>query len=100
MSSPKRLGGAYAETPTWKEQGINATFSNFRVMLGTKGMDSAQVAYWEEVFDRLSHTDEWKQYLEKNNLDAGTNGSRETSNFLREEYARLQGVMTELGLAR
>ena len=100
VSSPRRLGGAYAQVPTWKEQGINSVFSSFRAMLGTKGMDAAQVAYWEQAFIKLTQSEEWKQYLEKNNLATATLGSRECEAFLKGEYARLQAVMTELGLAK
>ena len=100
VSSPKRLGGPYAQVPTWREQKIDSVFSSFRFMLGPKSMDAAQVSYWEQVFARLAQTNEWKQYLEKNNLEAAPLGSRESASFLREEYARLQVVMTELGLTR
>jgi putative tricarboxylic transport membrane protein len=100
VSSPKRLSGAYAQIPTWREQGLNSVFSSFRFVLGTRAMDPAQVAYWEQVFVKLSQTSEWKQYLESNNLEVATLGSKESETFLREEYARLQVVMTELGLTK
>jgi len=100
VSSARRLGGAYAQVPTWKEQGLEAVFTNFRFVLGTKGMDTAQVAFWEPVFSKLTQTSEWKQYLERDNLDPATLGSKESEIFLRDEYVRLQGVMTELGLAK
>jgi len=100
VSSPKRLVGAYAQVPTWKEQGLDSVFSSFRFVLGTKGMDAAQVAYWEQVFSKLTQTSEWKQYLERGNLEPSILGSKESGNFLREEYARLQAVMMELGLTK
>ena len=100
MSSPKRLSGAYAQVPTWKEQGIDSVFSSFRFMLGTRGMDAAQIAYWEQVFAKLTQTNEWKQYLEKHNLDPAPLGSRESETFLKEENARLQVVLRELGLTK
>lgn len=98
VSSPRRLGGAFAEVPTWKEQGIDSVFSNFRFMLGTKGMDAAQVAHWERSLLKLSETSEWKQYLEKYNLEAAPMGGKACESFLKNETSRLQVVMTELGL--
>jgi putative tricarboxylic transport membrane protein len=100
VSSPKRLGGVFSQIPTWKEQGIDSQFSNSRFVLGTKAMDSAQVAYWEQVFLKISETSAWKKYLESNNLENSIAGSKNSETFLREEYARLRAVMTDLRLSK
>lgn len=47
VTSPQRLGGVYASTPTWKEQGVASTFfGTWGAVLGHRDMRPAQVAYW------------------------------------------------------
>lgn len=53
VSAPKRLGGEMAQFPTWREVGADMEFSNYRGMIGPKGMNAAQVAYWEGVLAAL-----------------------------------------------
>jgi len=36
----KRLAGAYAGTPTWKEQGITGTFNTWRGLWAPKGLSA------------------------------------------------------------
>ena len=45
VSSPQRLAGALADVPTWREQGYDAVVSQWRGVVGPKGMAEAQVAY-------------------------------------------------------
>ena len=42
VTAPRRLGGVYADVPTWREQGAEATFSNYRGFIGPKGMTPAR----------------------------------------------------------
>ena len=100
IGSPSRLGGALAEVPTWKEQGIDAIVSNWCGVLGPRGMTPAQIALWDDVFGKLTKTDEWKTGLERNFQEAGYLNSRETTDYLRTQYAQLRGSLGALGLAK
>ncbi len=76
VSSPLRLGGAMASVPTWEEQGIRGTMTNFRAVIAPKGVDSASVKFWEARYGELAAQEEWKKDLEANLwvwnfLDAG-----------------------------
>lgn len=44
VAAPKRLGGALAGVPTWKEQGADVEFGLWRLVIGPKGMSAAQTA--------------------------------------------------------
>lgn len=66
VTSPRRLGGALADVPTWREQGYDAVVSNWRTFFGSKKMTPAQVAYWEATFKRLSESEEWRKELAEN----------------------------------
>ena len=100
ITSPKRLSGPYAAVPTWKELGANAVVSNWRAMVGPRGMVQPQLSYWENVFARVTSNEEWKHMLERDLLTGEFLDSAETRNQLKSEYAELKIVMTELGLTK
>jgi putative tricarboxylic transport membrane protein len=64
VSSPQRLGGALASVPTWAEQGIKGTMTNFRAVIAPKGTDANAVKFWEARYAALAAQDEWKKDLE------------------------------------
>lgn len=99
-SSPERLRGELAGIPTWKEQGVNMVFDNWRGVIGPRGMPAAQVAFWEEALASMVATEEWKAYLEKNYLTHSFMNSRNSRKFLEEETAKISAVLTDLGLAK
>lgn len=100
ISSPERLRNELAGIPTWKEQGVNAVFDNWRGVIGPRGLSAAQIAFWEETFANLVATDEWKKDLEKNYLTHSFMKSQESRKFLQEESVKIQAVLTDLGLAK
>ena len=65
VAAPRRVPGAFADIPTWKEQGIDAVTGYWRGVVGPAAMPAPQVAYWDDVFARLVKTDEWKKELDR-----------------------------------
>ena len=100
LTAPKRLGGALAGVPTWKEQGVDVVVATWRGVVGPRGMTPAQIAYWESVFLKLSFNDEWLAELNERGWDGTYLSSVETRRFLREQYTLMEGMLRELGLAR
>ncbi len=100
IAAPKRMPGPYADVPSTKELGVNATIDNWRVMIGARGITPPQTAYWENVLARVVATDEWKAMLEKDSLTGEFLRSAETRAQLQSEYTELKAIMTELGLVR
>jgi putative tricarboxylic transport membrane protein len=100
LTAPKRLGGALAGVPTWKEQGVDVVVATWRGVVGPRGMTPAQVAYWESVFLKLSFNDEWLAELSERGWDGTYLSSAETRRFLREQYTLMEGMLRELGLTR
>jgi putative tricarboxylic transport membrane protein len=99
-SSPRRMGGVYAQTPTWPELGYKGVFENWRGMIGAKGITSEQVAYWEGVLRQVVQSDEFKKIAEKNQWDSSFRGSAEMRKFLEAQFGELKGVMAFLGLTK
>jgi putative tricarboxylic transport membrane protein len=98
LTAPKRLGGAYADVPVWKELGADVVVSNWRAIVGPRGMSPAQIAYWENVLTRVTQTDEWKQMIEKIRADPEFLDSSRTRAQIRTDVEELRAVMSELGL--
>lgn len=100
VTAPRRLGGALASVPTWQEQGIPVILANWRGIIGPRGLDSAQIAYWESTFSALVKNEEWMHELETNDLQDAFASAAETKAFLEAEYGVYRNVLMELGLAR
>ena len=100
ITAPKRQEGGLAAVPTWREQGVDAVQSNWRVILLPKGATPQQVAYWENVFARVVEAPEWKRMLEKDVLEAHFLRSAQTRAFLNSESEDLKGLLNALGLVK
>lgn len=100
VTAPTRLPGVLADVPTWREQGYNAVVSNWRSIVGPKGMTEAQVAYWEQTLRRFVESDGWKKELETNFWRSEYMRSAETRKYLDEDNARARAFLVELGLAK
>ncbi|HYH42777.1 MAG TPA: tripartite tricarboxylate transporter substrate binding protein [Burkholderiales bacterium] len=100
ITAPERLGGVLKDVPTWKEQGFDAVVSQWRVLIGPKGMTEGQVAFWENAIRRTMEADEWKAELETNFWRPNPRGGAETRKFLARDYEDAKVFLTELGLAK
>ena len=100
VAAPQRLAGAYAQVPTWKEQGVASNASFWRGAIGPRGLTASQVAFWDAEFARLVKTEEWLRYLETGMLANDYLGSRDSQRFLEAEAKEYRAILTELGLAR
>ena len=99
-AAPQRFGGALADVPTWKEQGVDLVFGTWRAIMGPKGMSAAQTAYWENALRKVTETAEWKSDLEKNHWSDDFVTGAQFRKDLEKDYADLRAVLTELGLAK
>lgn len=100
ITSANRLGGSLAGVPTWKEQGVNIEFNASQGAIGPRGLSAQQIAFWENAFQRLSQSEEWKKELEANNWQSNYRNSRDTARYYESEFAEMKAVLGELGLAR
>ena len=98
ISSKARVGGPYAATPTWHEQGVDCVIGSWRGVSGAPGINHEQIAFWQSVLAATIKTEEWKSdlvrhfwtemYLEGEKLHA----------YLKHERAEMRGVLDGLGL--
>jgi putative tricarboxylic transport membrane protein len=100
ISSPKRIAGPLAETPTWAELGFKGVFYNWRGVIGAGGMTPQQTAFWVRVLKGVAESGEFKAYAAKNQWVIDFRGGADASAFMKEAYGDLQSVMQPLGLAK
>ena len=99
-SSEQRLSGPLANVPTWTEQGVKVVSSNWRSVVGPKGMTDAQVRYWDGVFAKMVEQDEWKKDVEAKNFENTYSNGAETRKLMESQYAELAKTLKSLGLAK
>ena len=100
LAAPKRLEGAFASVPVWKELGADAVTSNWRAIVGPRGLPPPQIAYWENVLTRVVESDDWKKMLERDLVTNEFLRSARLRDELKADYEELKSVMTELGLVK
>lgn len=100
IAAPKRASGALADVPTWREQGVNAVFSNWFGVFGPRGMSAMQVAYWDDLLGKLVKTPEWQAELDRYSWVNDYLNSKAMGSYLDEQYAELRSVLTHLGVVK
>jgi len=99
-ASEKRLGGALANVPTLREQGVDASYSAWRVVVAPRGLAEEQVRYWEAAFARLAALPEWQALMESNLWAGEYLDARETVRFLERQAVEHRTVLDDLGLRK
>jgi putative tricarboxylic transport membrane protein len=100
VASPNRMPGVLSEVPTWREQGFDAVVTNWRSFVGPRGMTPAQVAYWEDIFQRMSESPEWKKELEDNYWASAFMRGGELRKVMDRDHAQQRSLMGDLGLTK
>jgi putative tricarboxylic transport membrane protein len=100
VAAPQRLTGPLADGPTWREQGVDVSYGNWRGVFAPKNLAPAQVAYWEGVLRKATEVPEWKEDLEKNYWTEHFVTGSALRKLLDQEYAETKAVLVDLGLAK
>jgi putative tricarboxylic transport membrane protein len=100
LAAPRRLEGAFATVPVWKELGANAVVSNWRSIVGPRGLPPEQITYWESVLARVVDSEEWKKMLERDLVTPEFLRSARMREELKSDHEELKAIMTELGLVK
>jgi putative tricarboxylic transport membrane protein len=98
--APKRIGGPYANTPTWTELGCKAVMDTWRGVIGPKGMTPAQITWWDGVLAKVVASPAWKEALEQNTWEANYLNSVQTRKQFADEYAEYHAILGDLGMLK
>jgi putative tricarboxylic transport membrane protein len=100
FGAPRRMPGALAAVPTLREQGIDVSLSNWRAIIGPRGLAPEQVSFWEEVLAKAVTAEDWKKSLEAQNWEGHFLRSGDFMKYLAQQYELTKGILTDLGLAK
>lgn len=100
LSAARRLGGVYANVPTWVELGRRGVFENWRGMIGAKQLTPAQTSSWGNVFQKVAESEEFREDATKSELEIRYRGPAEMRKFLDEQHAELSKVMRYLKIVK
>lgn len=100
IAAPKRVGGALANVPTWKEAGADVVVSSWKPLFGPKNMRPEQIAYWEAAVAKLTAAPDWTRYLDQIEGFANYMNSRQLAQFLDAQNQEYKAALTDLGLVK
>jgi putative tricarboxylic transport membrane protein len=90
---------AYPNAPTIKEAGFNVTpVPQVRGVVAPPGIPRENVAYWEDVFKKLSQTESWKKYVADNQFENAYQNAVELTKFYDEFSDQMRGILQEAGI--
>lgn len=96
--SDQRLAG-YPNVPTIKESGYDIpVVPQVRGIVMPPGVAPDVVAYYEDLFLRLSKTPTWRKYLEDQQFVDGYQKSAELSKFFDTFSDQMRGILKEAGV--
>jgi putative tricarboxylic transport membrane protein len=95
--SEKRLAG-FPNVPTMKEAGVDIPYvPQVRGVVAPPGIPQDAVAYYEDLFARLSKTATWRKYLEDQQFEDGFQRSAELSQFFDQFVNRMREILKDAG---
>jgi putative tricarboxylic transport membrane protein len=87
------------DAPTFKEQDIDLTFTNWRGLVAPPGISDADKQMWIDAITTMHDSAGWKKELKKNGwTDAFLTGD-EFGTFLTEQSTQVEDTLSQLGLA-
>ena len=96
--SEKRLPG-FPDVPTLKEAGFDIpAVPQVRGVVAPPAIPKENVAYWEDVFRKLTRTGSWRKFLADNQFEDGYQNSTELVKFYDEFTDRMRGILQEAGI--
>jgi putative tricarboxylic transport membrane protein len=96
--SETRLPG-FPDVLTLKEAGYDVpAVPQVRGVVAPPGIPADNVAYWEDVFRRLTRTASWRKFLADNQFEDGYQNSAELAKFYGEFTDRMRGILQEAGV--
>jgi putative tricarboxylic transport membrane protein len=94
----KRLDG-YPNVPTLKEAGFDIVdVPQARGVIGPPGMSKEAVAYYQDLFARMTKTEGWKNYLKETQLEGAFMPADELKTFTKTYTDQVRGILKELGV--
>ena len=100
ISAPERLSGAFAGTPTWKEQSADCVIGAWRGVTGPVGLTTAQVRFWADILERAMEQAVWRDELSRLSWSPMFQQGAELRAYLAKERNESVDLLAALGLLK
>jgi putative tricarboxylic transport membrane protein len=98
ISSDQRLPGV--ELPTLKEQGVDVTFFNWRGLMAPPGIRDADLKALSDAVAKMVASPAWKETVTKRQWTDLYQPAAEFTTFLKEDRAKMEEILTDIGLVK
>lgn len=98
IAADERLAGAFADAPTWKEQGVDYVSQSFQGVATAARVAPEQKAFWVRAFAQVTRLPEWQAFLALNQWKPHFLGPQETQAALQQQIAQTRSLLAALGL--
>lgn len=98
ITSEQRLPGI--DIPTLKEQGIDVAFFNWRGLMAPPGIRDADLKVLMDSVGKMVASPAWKEIMAKRQWTDLYQPAGEFAAFIKEDRAKMEGILTELRLAK
>jgi len=88
---------SWSDIPTCKDEGVDVSYQMLRAMFLPGGVKPEETAFYVELFKKITQTQEYKDYMEKQALKPVWMTGNEMLKFLEEDDALNKGLLTEAG---
>jgi putative tricarboxylic transport membrane protein len=87
------------DAPTLQDEGVDLTFTNWRGVVAAPDISDDETQRFVDMMTEMHDSDAWKQVLEDQGWTDSFLTGDEFGSYLDDESKRVQGVLSELGLA-
>jgi putative tricarboxylic transport membrane protein len=98
ISSEERLPGV--DIPTLKEQGVDVTFFNWRGLMAPPGIRDADLKALTDAVTKMVASPAWKETITKRQWTDLYQPAAEFTTFLKDDRAKMESILTDLGLVK
>jgi len=100
MTAPERLAGAFADAPTWKEQGADCVIGAWRGATGPAGLGAPKISFWQQLLKAAVAQPTWIEELSRLSWSPLFQVGTALSTYLEKERAEFVAVLGDLGLLK
>ena len=72
----------YKDVPTLIEQGVNASFTQYRGFFAPPNISAEAVKFWEDAFAKMVQTKQFKEFIVKSDVVPSYKSAAETKSFI------------------
>jgi putative tricarboxylic transport membrane protein len=100
VAAPERLVGELKDVPTYKEQGVDLVYYNWRGVFGPKDMSPEAIEFWDQSLKTMTESDEFKKELEAAGFLPGYMNGTEFAEYLKEQEAMFTDILGKLDMLK